>query len=84
MSEDPVPYASGRNVRNVFEYETLFTRKQVAELLQVSQRTIERYEQRGLLPRVELPGRIIRYRPSSVQQFIEGNEYILRPKDRTS
>jgi hypothetical protein len=44
MSEDPVPYASGRNVRNAFQFETLFTRKQVAELLQVSQKTIERYE----------------------------------------
>ena len=64
------------------EYETLYTRKQVAEILCVSQRTIERFEQRGKLARVELPGRIIRYRPSSVQAFIEGNEYILRPNQR--
>lgn len=65
-----------------FKYESLYTRKQVAEILSVSQKTIERYEQRGKLPRVELPGGTIRYRPSSVQAFIEGNEYILRPNQR--
>jgi excisionase family DNA binding protein len=64
------------------KYESLYTRKQVAEILAVSEKTIERYEHRGKLPRVELPGRIIRYRPSSVQSFIEGNEYILRPNQR--
>ena len=52
-------------------YESLWTRKQVAEHLQVSQKTIERLEKRGFIPRVEIPGGSIRYKPSTIQEYVD-------------
>jgi excisionase family DNA binding protein len=62
-------------------YETLLTRKEVADMLKVSTFTVRRLEQRGKIPRVEISGVGIRYRPSSIQAFIEGKEFF-RPIER--
>lgn len=52
-------------------YESLMTRAEVAEALKVSQKTIERMEKRGFIPRVELPGGSVRYKPSSVMAAVD-------------
>lgn len=47
-------------------YESLMTRKEVADMLGVSAKTVERMEKRGYIPRVEIPGGSVRYKPSSI------------------
>jgi len=51
-------------------YESLMTRKEVAEMLGVSPKTIERMEKRGFIPRVEIPGGSVRYKPSSIMKAV--------------
>jgi excisionase family DNA binding protein len=51
--------------------ETLLTRKQVAELFQVSQPTIIRLQAAGKLPAVVLGAGSIRYRKSDVEKLIQ-------------
>jgi excisionase family DNA binding protein len=60
-------------------YETLLTREEVADMLRCSTKTVRNLEQRGKIPRVELSGIGIRYRPSSINKFIEDQEFF-RPK----
>ena len=57
----------------------LMTREEVAEALKVSTWTVRRYEQRGVLPRVELSEHAIRYRHEDVDKLIEKRVCILRP-----
>ena len=47
----------------------LLTKDQVAELLQVSRRTVERMEETGELEPVRI-GRMVRYRPEDIDAFI--------------
>jgi len=56
-------------------YETLLNRDQVAEMLNCSVMTVRRLEANGKIPRVEITGMGIRYRPSSIQAFIESKEF---------
>jgi excisionase family DNA binding protein len=60
-------------------YETLLTREEVADILRCSTQTVRRLEERGKIPRVELSGIGIRYRPSSINEYIEKQEFF-RPK----
>ena len=75
MSEEPIQ-----------TYESLLTRKQAAEMLKVSVGTIINLEKQGKIPRVELSPILgrgykgVRYRASSLQSFIEGNEIFIRPE----
>ena len=59
------------------KYETLLNRKQVAEMLNVSISTVRRLEDQRKIPRVEINGSI-RFRPSSIQDYIEGREIFIR------
>lgn len=49
---------------------SLLTRREVAELLRVTPRTIHTYERAGKLKPVRLSGRAVRYRRSEVEAFI--------------
>lgn len=59
------------------KYESLLNRKQVAEMLNISVRSVIRLENQRLIPRVEVGGSI-RFRPSSIQAYIEGREIFIR------
>lgn len=45
---------------------TLLTKQQVADRLQISLRTLERWKDQGILVPVEFPGRNVRYRVKDV------------------
>lgn len=49
----------------------LWTRKQVADALQVCVHTVSRYSRAGLLPCLKINRRVVRYSPKAVQAFIE-------------
>ena len=49
----------------------LMTRTEVAEYLGVSTQTIRRYEENGLLPRIDLSRTSIRYRPEAVEHLLD-------------
>jgi excisionase family DNA binding protein len=51
----------------------LMTRKQVAELFQVSPLTVIRLQQDGKLPAVRLGAGSIRYKKSDVEAFIQAS-----------
>jgi len=51
--------------------EPLLTRNEVAERLRVTRKTLERWEQSGILLPVRMEG-LIRYRPQDVEDFIAG------------
>lgn len=51
--------------------EPLLTTDQVADLLQISRRSVERLEESGKLPSVRL-GRLVRYRREDVESLIAG------------
>ena len=61
-------------------FDSLMTRKECAEMLNVSVSTVRKFERNGKIPRVELPGIGIRYRPESIQAFIEGREIFRCPE----
>lgn len=61
-------------------YETLMNRKECAKMLNVCVSTVQKMERNGKIPRVELPGVGIRYRPESIKAFIEGREVYIRPE----
>lgn len=48
----------------------LLTPKDVAELLQISVRTLERWVAEGKLPAIRL-GRLIRFDPDDIRKFID-------------
>jgi excisionase family DNA binding protein len=50
--------------------EPLVTRKQVAELLSVSLRTVDRWIARGDLPHYKL-GKVVRFKVSDIQEKLE-------------
>ena len=61
------------------KYESLLTRAQVAEMLNCHPDTIKRLEKRGKIPRVQITGVGVRYRPSTIQAYIEGREIFVNP-----
>ena len=48
----------------------LFTARQLADFFAVSQRTIGRWRQEGLIPYVETPGGTYRYDPAAVEAVL--------------
>lgn len=56
----------------------LLTRDQVANKLEVSTRTIRRWEQSGRLPCVKMSKKIIRYRLCDIKKLMEEMHYIKR------
>jgi hypothetical protein len=57
----PAPQAS---------FSPLWTRKQVADALQVCPHSVARYTRAGLLPALYINRRVVRYEPRAVQAFI--------------
>lgn len=49
----------------------LLKKKEVAEKLGVSIRSITKFEKAGLLPRIQISPRLIRYKPEAVDQLIQ-------------
>lgn len=48
----------------------LFSRKEVADLLNVSTRTVARWELTGVLKPIRLSRRAVRYSPQEIQRFV--------------
>lgn len=53
--------------------EKLMSRKEVADFLQRCPHWVRLQERKGLLPRIELSARTIRYRPEDVQRLVENH-----------
>lgn len=49
----------------------LLKKKEVAEKLGVSIRSITKFEKAGLLPRIQISPRLIRYKPEAVDHLIQ-------------
>jgi len=56
------------------------TRREVAELLAVSIRTVDELIHTGDLPTVRLGGKSVRFRPAAVQLYIEASESRRNPR----
>jgi predicted DNA-binding transcriptional regulator AlpA len=52
------------------EFDPVYTRKQAADLLRCSVRTLIRIEQDGDLPRVQISPGIVGYRGSAIKRYI--------------
>ena len=52
-------------------FDAMFTRKDVASILGISERQVCRLEKRGCLPRVDVSTNVVRYLPKDLQQLIE-------------
>jgi len=52
-------------------FETMLTRKDVASILDISERQVCRLEKRGCLPRVHISTHVVRYLPKDLHQLIE-------------
>jgi len=52
-------------------FETMLTRKDVANILGISERQVCRLEKRGCLPRVHISTNVVRYLPKDLQHLIE-------------
>ena len=50
----------------------LLTRKDIAEIFQVSPLTVIRWEQSGKLPAIRLGAGSVRYRRADVENFLQG------------
>ena len=59
---------------------TLLTRRQVAETLALSIRTVDELIHTGDLPVVRLGGKSVRFRPAAIQLFIEASESRRNPR----
>ena len=53
--------------------EALLTKKQVAEFLNVSPRTVENFTNRGILPKVCLGTKTVRYPAEAIARVIHNN-----------
>ena len=51
--------------------KSLLKKKEVAEKLGISIRSISRFEKAGLLPRIQISPRLIRYNPEVVEKLIQ-------------
>ena len=58
----------------------LLTRRQVAETLAISVRTVDELIHTGDLPVVRLSGKSVRFRPAAIQLFIEASESRRNPR----
>ena len=63
--------------------ERLWVSRDVAKLLNISERTVHSLTQRGELPAVRV-GRSVRYRPATIRQYIQQNDVAaaIEPKPR--
>lgn len=52
-------------------FSPLWTRRQVAEALQLCVHSVARYSRDGLLPCIKLNQRVVRYDPDVVRSFIK-------------
>jgi excisionase family DNA binding protein len=59
---------------------TLLTRRQVAETLAISLRTVDELIRTGDLPVVRLGGKSVRFRPAALQLFVEASESRRNPR----
>jgi predicted DNA-binding transcriptional regulator AlpA len=58
--------------REVQHQQSIRTRKETAERLRISLRTLSRLEQKGLLgPRIRITDRVIGYADTTIDQYIE-------------
>jgi predicted DNA-binding transcriptional regulator AlpA len=53
--------------------DSLLNQKQAAKILGLSVRTLERHRVAGTGPRYSRLGRLIRYRPGDLTEWVEGN-----------
>jgi excisionase family DNA binding protein len=51
--------------------DKIMTREEVAQHLQVSTRTIHRWEQQGMLPCIVFSGTLVRYKEKDVEKLVE-------------
>jgi len=65
------PKVGGQTTEANFHEPILWTRRQVANALQVCPHSIARYTRRGELPCVKINPRVVRYKPQDVQRLIE-------------
>lgn len=66
--------------RGVLTNVTLLTRRQVAETLAISLRTVDELIRTGDLPVVRLGGKSVRFRPAAIQLFVEASESRRNPR----
>jgi excisionase family DNA binding protein len=59
--------------RKMKSNEPLWTSKQVAEFLHLSQSTVVRYARERILPSVNVGPHLKRFRPEAIQRFLERN-----------
>jgi excisionase family DNA binding protein len=68
-----VPLTAVRRIRTVLHvprtFEYTLTTGTVAEILEVSQDTVSRWADEGLLPHLRTPGKWRRFRPTDVERF---------------
>lgn len=57
----------------VSQPDKLLTTAEVCKVLQVSKRTLIRYANAGLIPRIQLSSRCIRFSQDDVRRFVKGN-----------
>lgn len=62
------------------EFECLMTTEEVADMLKCHPNTVRNLDKRGKIPRVKLTGFGVRYKPSSIQNYIDGREIFVNPK----
>jgi excisionase family DNA binding protein len=59
-------------MRNAFEIKSpLLTKKEVADLLRVSTRTVENLTNRGILPKITLGTKMVRYPEAGIKRLLE-------------
>jgi hypothetical protein len=60
-----------QNERNMMIRNELLTRQEVSDYLGVCPHTVRSYELRGLLPRIGINSRVIRYRKEHVELLLD-------------
>lgn len=53
--------------------DNLFTRKEAANYLNISVSTLDNYVRAGMLPRVKIGPRMVRFTKEALDEFIKGN-----------
>ena len=61
----------------------LYTRGQVAGILQISVRSVDRYVQSGELIPAPIPGRLVRFRPEDVLRLLNKTAFSSTPPTHT-
>ena len=61
-----------KNFRPVFEGEIFLSGKEVCELLHITKRTLQQYRDEGLLPYIQIGGKIL-FKQSDILKILEAN-----------